>query len=118
MPDVFEAPTAVNNAFTTEAPTVQQASPFGFEAPTATQIGPLPKDFPAMPTVVVASMTPPIGMALMRQPMPMQYPVGQSPYQQDDYQPVDLTPKNQWIWIGGICGAVLLLLIIISAAAC
>ncbi len=128
MPDVFEASTAVNRTFQNEAPTVQQPPPFGFEGATATEIAPLPKGFPDVPSVVVAPMTPPIGMqAMVHLPqmpqlpqayMPMQYPIAQFPQQPEDWQPIDLTPKNQWLWIGSICGGVLLLIIIVSAAAC
>jgi serine/threonine protein kinase len=123
MADTFDASTAVNRTFQNEAPTVQQQPPFGFEAATATEIAPLPKGFPDMPSVVVASMTPPIGMVTMpamptMPPMPMQYPIAQFPYQPEDWQPVDLTPKNQWLVIGSICAGVVLLIIIISAATC
>ena len=138
----FETPTAENAQFQTEAATVQQA-PFGYEGATATEIATLPRHFGDMPSVVVAAMTPPVGMPSMPHPhgmphgvqygvphhgvppgMPQLPPGFQYPTEFPqaltvaDEPPVDLTPKHQWLILGGIAAAVALLFLIVAIASC
>ncbi|MEJ7601964.1 MAG: serine/threonine-protein kinase [Kofleriaceae bacterium] len=118
--EAFEAPTSVN-AFHHDGPTVQ-ASPFAFDNATATEIATLPRGFVDMPSVVVSRHTPPGGMALQRMappaPPPMAYPSAVFPQQPEDWKAIDLTPKNQWLVIGGIAFGVALLMLIAALASC